>query len=85
MKGESAVTIMNRSRKDGLISPKPFQEPISFDEFDSGTITGEPRSTGRSWGALTSYNGTETTNFFACELESNRQAADLRAAHARPL
>jgi hypothetical protein len=84
-KVEGAIAVMDGLRKEGLVSPKAFQDPISFDEFDLWHYYGRTAKHGAFMGGADFVQWHGNYELLRLRVQIDRQASDLRAAHARPL
>ncbi len=80
-KVQSAEDVMNALRREGLVSTKPFSEPIDFDEFDLWHYYGRTAKHGAFMGGadFVQWHG----NFELLRLRGaiDAKAAELRARH----
>ena len=84
-KVEGAVAVMDGLRKEGLVSTKPFQQPISFDEFDLWHYYGRTAKHGAFMGGADFVQWHGNYELLRLRAQIDRQASELRAAHAHPL
>ena len=60
---QKSLDLMTELRKEGLLTPEPFDEPIEFIAFDLCITMAGLRNTVRLWVAQILYNGMEITNY----------------------
>jgi hydroxylamine dehydrogenase len=83
-KVRAMTTVMDGLRKDAIISVAPFADPIDFDEFDAWHFYGRTAKHGAFMGGadFVQWHGNYELLRMGAKIE--REASDLRAAHARP-
>jgi hypothetical protein len=83
-KVEEALAVTNGLRKEGLISTKPFEQPIAFDEFDLWHYYGRTAKHGAFMGGADFVQWHGNYELLRLRVQIDRQAAELRAGGVRP-
>lgn len=83
-KVQAITSVMDGLRKDGLVSPTPFADPIAFDEFDSWHFYGRTAKHGAFMGGADFVQWHGDYELLRMGVKIEHEAAELRAAHARP-
>jgi hypothetical protein len=83
-KVQGAQAVMSGLRAEGLLTPKPFDEPIEFTEFDLWHYYGRTSKHGAFMGGadFVQWHGNYEITRLRAELD--RQAEELRAKRAHP-
>lgn len=79
----ASIALMDSLKKEGLLTPAPFDQPIDFVAFDLWHYYGRTTKHGAFMGGadFTQWHG--NYELVAKTVELNAMAADLRAAHRR--
>ena len=82
-KVQRATAIVSGLRKDGLLTPEPFDEPIEFEEFDLWHYYGRTAKHGAFMGGADFVQWHGNYELLRLTSDLQRAADDLRAAHPR--
>ncbi len=83
-KVRAITSVMDGLRKDGIVSAKPFAEPIDFDEFDAWHFYGRTAKHGAFMGGADFVQWHGNYELLRMGLKIEHTAAELRAAHTKP-
>jgi hypothetical protein len=83
-KVQSAMAVVASLRKEGLLTPQPFDEAIEFDEFDLWHYYGRTAKHGAFMGGADFVQWHGNYEILRRRVEIDHAAAALRAAHVSP-
>jgi hypothetical protein len=83
-KVKAVTATMDGLRKDGLLSAAPFADPIDFEEFDAWHFYGRTAKHGAFMGGADFVQWHGNYELLRLSTKIDREAAELRAAHAKP-
>jgi hypothetical protein len=83
-KVQAATAIVAQVRKEGLLTPQPFDEPIEFEEFDLWHYYGRTAKHGAFMGGADFVQWHGNYELLRRRVAIDDAAAALRAAHAKP-
>jgi hypothetical protein len=82
-KVQGAQAVVSGLRAEGLLTPEPFDEPIEFSEFDLWHYYGRTAKHGAFMGGADFVQWHGNYEISRIRVELDRQAEELRRAHAR--
>jgi hypothetical protein len=83
-KVQGAEAVVSGLRAEGLLTPKPFDEPIEFSEFDLWHYYGRTAKHGAFMGGADFVQWHGNYEITRIRAEIDRRAEELRAGRARP-